>query len=155
MSNIEDMDKVSASLAKQNFGDVLERASIAPVAIEKHGKLVAALVPVSWLERANLLDERRQAREQQKQVDRNRLMVHQQIAIELLTDDSRKRQLLEAARKEVRRWSDQRLCSQDYIDRWSDWLSLPPAALVKKMCSDASGWGNAMRQNSPFGVAFP
>jgi antitoxin (DNA-binding transcriptional repressor) of toxin-antitoxin stability system len=149
------MDKVSASLAKQNFGDVLERASIAPVAIEKHGKVVAALVPVGWLERANLLDERRQAREQQKQVDQNRLMVHQQIAIELLSDNSRKRQLLEAARKEVRRWSEQSLCSQDYIERWSDWLSLPPAALAKKMCSDASGWGNAMRQNSPFGVVFP
>lgn len=149
------MDKVSASVAKQNFGNVLERAATAPVAIEKHGKLVAALVPAAWLERANLLDERRQAREQQKQVEQNRLMAHQQIAIELLSDDCRKQQLLEAAKKEVSRWSEQRLCSQDYIDRWSDWLSLPGAALAKEMCSDANGWGKAMRQNSPFGVAFP
>lgn len=149
------MDKVSASVAKQNFGNVLERAATGPVAIEKHGKLVAALVPADWLERANLLDDRRQAREQQKQVEQNRLMAHQQIAIELLSDKSRKQQLLDAARKEVRRWSEQRLCSQDYIDRWSKWLSLSPAALAREMCSDANGWGKAMRQNSPFGVAFP
>lgn len=149
------MDKVSASAAKQNFGNVLERAAAAPVAIERHGRVVAALVPADWLARASVLDERRQAREQQKQVEQNRLMAHQQIAIELLSDSSRRQQLLKAARKEVRRWSQQGLCSQDYIDRWSEWLALPAAALAKKMCSDAEGWGKAMRQNSPFGVAFP
>ena len=149
------MDKVSASAAKQNFGNVLERAAAAPVAIERHGKVVAALVPADWLARASLLDERRQARERQKQVEQNRLMAHQQIAIELLIDGSRRQQLLKAARREVRRWSEQGLCSQDYIDRWSEWLALPAAALAKEMCSDADGWGTAMRQNSPFGVAFP
>lgn len=149
------MDKVPASVAKQNFGSILERASAAPVAIEKHGRVVAALVPASWLDRAVLLDERRQAREQQRQVEQNRLMAHQQLAIELLTDPARGQQLLDAARQEVSRWAEQRLCSQDYIDRWSEWLSLPEAELAKKMCSDANGWGKAMRQNSPFGVALP
>ena len=40
------MDKVTASLAKQNFGQVLELAASAPVAIERHGKVVAAMVPL-------------------------------------------------------------------------------------------------------------
>ena len=147
------MDKVSASAAKQNFGQVLERASLAPVGIERHGKLVAALVPAGWMERANLLDERRVAREQQQRVEQDRLMAHQRIGIELLSRGERKNLLLRAARGEVRRWSQLGLCSQDYIDRWSEWLSLPVAQLVERMCSDASGWGKAMRQNSPFALA--
>jgi prevent-host-death family protein len=146
------MDKISASEAKQRFGDVLERAAAGPVAIEKHGKVVAAMVPAEWLGRQNLFDERAHAREQQKRVEQHRLMVHQRIGIELLSDAARRKDLLRAARKEVKRWGDQALCSRDYIDRWSEWLSLPAAELVLRMCSDAQGWGNAMRQNSPFGV---
>ena len=146
------MDKISASAAKQNFGDVLARAAVAPVGIEKHGKLVAAIVAPEWLRRAELLDERKQAREQQQRVEERRLAAHQRIAIELLSDKARRKYLLDAARREVRRWSEERLCSQDYIDRWSEWLQLPAAALATLMCSDAEGWGKAMRQNSPFGV---
>jgi antitoxin (DNA-binding transcriptional repressor) of toxin-antitoxin stability system len=137
------MDKVSASVAKQNFGNVLERAVTAPVAIERHGKVVAALVPGSWLERANLLDERRQARQQQMQVEQDRLIAHQRIAIELLSDSTRKKQLLALARKEVQRWAEQGLCSRDYIERWTDWLALPAADLAREMCSDANGFGVA------------
>lgn len=33
------MDKITASDAKQNVGNLLVRAAIAPVAIEKHGKV--------------------------------------------------------------------------------------------------------------------
>ena len=149
------MDKVSASAAKQNFGHVLELAAAGPVGIERHGKLVAALVPPDWLRRAELLDERRQAREQQQRVEQNRLMAHQRIGIELLARKERRKPMLDAARREVRRWSQQNLCSQDYIDRWNEWLALPEAELVERMCSDADGWGKAMRQNSPFGVALP
>jgi len=81
-------------------------------------------------------------------------MAHQRIGIELLSRRERKKQLLEAARREVRRWSQRNLCSQDYIDRWTVWLCLPDVELVERMCSDANGWGKAMRQNSPFGVAL-
>jgi prevent-host-death family protein len=154
LSKIAKMDKISASEAKQNFGNVLERAALGPVGIEKHGKLVAALVPPGWLSRAEHLDERRQAREQQQRVEQNRLMAHQKIAIDLLSDKQCKKQLLDGARKEVRRWSAQQLCSQDYIDRWSEWLQLPVEALARQMCSDANGWGTAMRQNSPFSVGL-
>jgi antitoxin (DNA-binding transcriptional repressor) of toxin-antitoxin stability system len=148
------MDKVTASAAKQNFGQVLERAATAPVGIERHGKLVAALVPPQWLDRDPLLDERRRARSDQQRVEQGRLMAHQRIGIDLLAHKDRKKQLLGAARREVQRWAAERLCSQDYIDRWTEWLALPAVDLVERMCSDADGWGAAMRQNSPFAVAL-
>ena len=148
------MDKVTASVAKQNFGQLLERAATAPVGIERHGKLVAALVPPQWLERASPLDERRRARDAQQRVEQGRLMAHQRIGIDLLVHKERKRLLLGAARREVKRWAEQGLCSQDYIDRWSKWLALPLMDLVQCMCSDAEGWGTAMRQNSPFAAAL-
>lgn len=144
------MDKITASDAKQNFGNVLARAAIAPVAIEKHGKVVAAMVPPGWLERSYQLDDRRLAREEQKKVEQNRLMAHQRTGIALLSGARQKNELLKAARQEVRRWQERQLCSQDYIDRWNEWLLLPAPELVERMCSDAQGWGNAMRQNSPF-----
>jgi hypothetical protein len=147
------MDKITASDAKQGFGNVLARAAIAPVAIEKHGKIVAAMVPPEWLERSQQWDGRRQAREEQKKVEQNRLMAHQRVGIALLSrPEDERRRLLQAAKREVRRWQERSLCSQDYIDRWNQWLALPRAQLVERMCSDADGWGNAMRQNSPFGA---
>lgn len=149
------MDKVSASDAKQKFGEVLERASARPVAIERHGRIVAAMVPAEWLSRESLLDERRYAREQQRLVEQSRLMAHQRLGIDLLTNAGKRNRLLKDARRQVRRWSEENLCSQDYIDRWNEWLSLPEAELVVRMCGDADGWGKAMRQNSPFSAAMP
>ena len=147
------MDKVTASAAKQNFGRLLARAQTGAIGIEKHGKVVAAMVPPEWLARDPVLDERRRAREVQKRVEQNRLIAHQRLAIELLARPGRRNALLKAARSEVQRWESLNLCSRDYIDRWNEWLSLPAAELVERMCSDADGWGSAMRQNSPFGVA--
>ena len=147
------MDKITASAAKQNFGQLLERAAVAPVGIERHGKLVAALVPPQWLDRSPPLDERRRAREDQQRVEQARLMAHQRIGIALLAHRDQQKQLLAGARREVQRWAGEQLCSQDYIDRWSEWLALPAADLVERMCSDADGWGTAMRQNSPFTAA--
>lgn len=112
------------------------------------------MVPAEWLARGDLLDERRQARAQQKRVEQDRLMAHQRVAIELLSRPAQKVRLIKSARAEVQRWAKQSLCSQDYIDRWAEWLSLPTAELVERMCSDADGWGNAMRQNSPFATSF-
>jgi hypothetical protein len=76
------------------------------------------------------------------------------VAIDLLCAspaDQRKR--IAQARREVDRWEAGRLCSADYIARWRAWLKLPAKDLAQRMCSDAQGWGTAMRQNSPF--AFP
>ncbi len=144
------METISASHAKQSFGTVLARAALEPVGIERHGALVAAVVPPGWLARAEALDERRAAREQQRQVELGRLLAHQRIGIELLAQPARRRTLLAAAKREVRRWEDRGLCSPDYIERWREWLALPVTELVPLMCSEAKGWGAAMRQNSPF-----
>ena len=154
LSNICGVDKVTASFAKQSFGNILQRAAMAPVGIEKHGKLIAAMVPADWLARVDPLEERKRAREAQKRVEQNRLMAHQKVAIELLSRPERRRRLMAAARGELKKWSDKKLCSQDYIDRWAEWLALPAPELAERMCSDADGWGIAMRQNSPFAAFY-
>lgn len=148
------MDIVTASYAKQTFGSVLARAAQEPVGIERHGTLVAALVPPAWLERADALDARRAAREQQRQVELRRLMAHQRLGIELLAQPARRRSLIAAARREVVRWESHGLCSHDYIERWRAWLAMPVVEMVQVMCSEAEGWGPAMRQNSPFSLAL-
>ena len=145
------MDTVAASRLKQNFGAVLARAVLAPVGVQRHGKLVAAVVPALWLERQGALDERQAARDAQRQVDLQRLMAHQRLGLALLcATKARQASRIRAALKVVQRWEHEGLCSADYILRWRRWLALPLQRLVQAMCSDALGWGNAMRQNSPF-----
>lgn len=145
------MNTVPASRVKQNFGEILALAAFTPQGIERHGKLVAALVPPDWLARQVNFDERRAARVAQQQVEKQRLMAHQALGIELFCSAAAdQRSLLAAASREVDRWQAGQLCSADYIARWREWLALPLKQLVQRMCSDAAGWGNAMRQNSPF-----
>ena len=145
------MDVVAASHAKQNFGEVLGRAARGPVGIERHRKLVAAVVPPHWLSQAHELDERRAARAALQHVEVQRLLAHQRLAIELLcASPAQQRKQLAAARGMVDRWESEHLCSEDYIRRWRAWLALPVRQLARRMCSDAQGWGPAMRQNSPF-----
>jgi hypothetical protein len=149
------MKSVAASYVKQNFGEVLARAARGPVGVQRHRKLVAAIVPPHWLARPDVvLDERRAARAAQQQVEMNRLMAHQQLGIDLLCASlPHQRKRIEAARREVDRWEKRQLCSADYVARWRAWLALPTPQLVQRMCSDAHGWGRAMRQNSPFSMA--
>jgi len=148
------MDIVAASHVKQNFGEVLARAAQSPVGDERHRKLVAAIVPPHWLLQHEALDERRAARAAQQQVELKRLMAHQQLGIELLcAEPAQLRRHIESARREIDRWEDMQLCSADYIARWRTWLELPVRQLVQRMCSQAEGWGRAMRQNSPFAAA--
>jgi antitoxin (DNA-binding transcriptional repressor) of toxin-antitoxin stability system len=148
------MDTVAASHVKQNFGEVLARAAHGPVGVERHRKLVAALVPPHWLSQHQALDERRAARAAQQQVELHRLLAHQQLGIELLCAPlAHQRKRVEVAMHEVNRWEAGQLCSADYIQRWRAWLALPVKQLVQRMCSDAQGWGRAMRQNSPFTAA--
>jgi hypothetical protein len=145
------MDTVAASHVKQNFGEVLALAARGPVGVERHRKLVAAIVPPHWLDRHDALDERRAARAAQRQVEVARLMAHQQVGIELLcATRTQQRARIAAAKREVDRWEAGKLCSADYIAGWRGWLDLPVPDLVRRMCSDAQGWGPAMRQNSPF-----
>jgi hypothetical protein len=150
------MDSVSASHVKQNFGEVLAMAAREPVGVERHRKLVAAIVPPDWLSRHAPQDERRAARAAQQQVELRRLMAHQRLGIELLCASAAQRQkTIAGAKREVERWEAGHLCSTDYITRWRAWLALPAPQLVQRMCSDAQGWGSAMRQNSPFALPAP
>ena len=145
------MRSISSSFAKQSFGEALALCAEGPVRIERHRKTVAGLVPPRLLDALEQHDERRAARLAQQQAELHRLMWHQRLAIELLCADApRILEMLARARGEVKRWQDQALCSADYIDRWRQWLALDVPRLAQTMCGDADGWGNAMRQNSPF-----
>jgi len=143
------MHKISATQAKQRFSEALDRAESEPVAIERHGRIVAMMVPPDYV--SSDLSERRLARAQQEKIELDRLIRHQQIAIRLLTEKP------ERARKRVRdaigvvdRWERESLCSQHFIGRWRELLSLPLASLAEQMCGDSDGWGKALRQNSPW-----
>lgn len=149
------MNIVSATHAKQNFGEVLDAAMRAPVAIGKHGKVRAVLSAFEhWQSRAGSTAsqaEQQLARAKQALVERDRLIRHHRIALELLTlpvADSRRR--VHDAKAQVRRWRDERLCSQDYIERWERILSLPLRQLARALTDDHEGWGTALRQNSPW-----
>ena len=94
------------------------------------------------------------ARAAQQQLELTRLAAHQRIGKELLrVNADQQRMRIAAARKEVDRWESAGLCSADYVERWRAWLAFPVPRLVALMCSDAEGWGQAMRQNSPFAAA--
>ncbi len=95
-------------------------------------------------------EERRSSRHLQRLIELRRLEFHRLIGQELIADPIRRDTLLASAWNEVRRWEDMSLCSPDYIEWWRQWLARPVAELVTLMCSDAEGWGTAMRQNSPF-----
>ena len=147
------MQTFTASQAKQNFGALLSQLAHSPVAIARHNKMVAVvMLPATAL---TLPDARLQAREMQQQREQQRLMRHQQLAIGLLcATPAKQAKVLASACAVVARWADEGLCSGDYIARWQAWLALPLQQLAPLMCSDAEGWGPAMRQNSPF-MALP
>lgn len=148
------MFTLTASQAKQNFGALISQLARSPVAIERHRKTVAVVMSPEAAQ--SVPDPRQVARLGQQQRELQRLMRHQQLAIDLLCAPIEgQQQVLQAARKEIERWQDEQLCSADYIQRWRHWLALPLAELAPLMCSDAGGWGSAMRQNSPFTASSP
>ncbi len=154
------MQQMSASRAKQNFGELLEALAQGPVAIERHKKVKAIVcAPEAYRERGDAgraVEERRAARDAQHLVERDRLIKHQKLAIDLLTmPDDQREQLLLRARAEVARWRRDRLCSPDYADRWDTLLNQPVEALARGMCADSLGWGPALRQNSPWTLVLP
>ncbi len=152
------MQSITASFAKQNFGQALRMSAQGPVRVERHRKTVAGLVSPQWLDAqerrdapSGELQERQMARRAQQQTEQKRILWHQRVVIALLcAAPYQRRRMLARARDEVQRWQEQRLCSPDYIKRWRKWLALDLRELAQVMCADAGGWGNAMRQNSPF-----
>ena len=142
----------SASHAKQNFGALIVQLAHSPVAIERHQKVVAIVMAPESV--PFVPDPRQAARAEQQQRELQRLMRHQPWAIELLcAAPLLQQQHLQAARQIVERWQAEQLCSADYIERWRQWLAMPVTELATLMCSQADGWGPAMRQNSPFATS--
>ncbi|WP_396268576.1 hypothetical protein [Ideonella sp.] len=97
------------------------------------------------------LDARRAARQQQAQVAQRRLMRHQEVAETLLTaPPAQARAMVADAQAVVSHWAEEGLCSADYVQRWTALLALPLPQLALAMTGDADGWGEALRQNSPW-----
>lgn len=147
------MQQFSSTQAKQNFGDLMKAAGEAPVAIERHGRVEAIIAAPRFFSPAGDQDltARKQARLQQTLVEKDRLIRHQRIALDLVTATPKERAAMIAqALKVVERWRQERLCSEDYIDRWSAILHQPVRQMALTMISDAEGWGTALRQNSPW-----
>lgn len=148
------MKSISASYAKQNFGEVLLMALEGPVSIEKHGKSVAIMSSPSLLKGQDRLELKKMARLQQKNIENERLIRHQKVAIRLLSDpEDIVINLIEKAKAEVRRWELLKSCSSDYIDRWDGILQKSSREISRLICSDLDGWGSALRQNSPWKMA--
>ena len=154
------MQQMTASRAKQNFGEILDAITRGPVVIERHKKVKAIVcLPDAFKEQTaagQVLAERRAARAGQLLVDKDRLIKHQKLAIDLLLMPKAERvSLIQRARAEVAKWRRNRLCTPDYADRWDDLLNQPVEDLAKAMSSEAMGWGTALRQNSPWHVVLP
>lgn len=154
------MQQMSSSRAKQNFGELFDALAQGPVAIERHKKIKAIVCsPEAFAAQASealVLAERRAARAAQLLVDKDRLIRHQQWAIELLLmPRARRAQVIQRARAEVAKWRRLRLCSPDYADRWDELLDQPVDVLVRAMASDEPADSTALRQNSPWPVAMP
>lgn len=97
------------------------------------------------------LEQRRLARDQQEQVEVDRLRRHADLAAVLLTLDPDTREaIIGEAKASVVRWRANSLCSEDYISRWEAILALPVEQLAEAIVSDCRGWGRALRQNTPF-----
>lgn len=151
------MKQITASHAKQNFGELLEACADQPVAIGRHGRVRAVICSPEVFNRhspeADALAQRRLARAERDLQEKQRLIDHQRLAIRLLTAAPEQAQeWVEAARVEVRRWRELGLCSVDFADRWDAMLQQPIAALAQAMGSDNEAWGAALRRNSPWSV---
>lgn len=152
---LQTMQQFSSTQAKQNFGQLMKASALAPVAIERHGKVQAILVSPDFHAPASSaqdpMAERRLARLQQAAIEKDRLIRHLRIALDLLTLHPLERdRLVQQARDTVERWRREQLSSRDYVDRWTALLALPVQQLATEMVSDAEGWGTALRQNSPW-----
>ena len=154
------MHQITASHAKQKFGELLEALAQGPVAIERHKKIKAIVCAPEAFQalssEASILAERRAARAAQRLVEKDRLIRHQKLAIDLLLmPKDRRDALIQRALAEVARWRRERLCSADYADRWEDLLLRPVEELAQAMASESLDWGTALRQNSPWPVVQP
>lgn len=158
---MNNLTQIPATQAKQAFGEMLDRLRTSKaVAITSHGRIKALIsTPEMWdereaqFERETDLVQRKLARAQQSELELDRLQRHANLAVELLVSSvDQQAMIINEAKKRVARWRSKALCSEDYISRWDQLLSLPVQELAKEMVGDCSGWGRALRQNTPFSL---
>jgi len=164
MDNLDNIPQIPATQAKQAFGEMLDRLRFGqPLAITSHGRIKALIAtPEMWASRADEAasaaeelesTQRKLARAAQSQVEFDRYQRHARLAVELLSSaPDRQAAMVEEARARVQRWKASGLSSEDYVDRWARLLALPVQELAKEMIGDNEGWGQALRQNTPFSL---
>lgn len=84
--------------------------------------------------------------EQQRVVDQRRAR-HLQLAVELAATGARGR--IKSAKAQVNLWRERKLCSDFYIEKWSEVLALRPKEMASAMLRFGE-WEAAMFQNSPW-----
>lgn len=165
MDKLDDCPRISATQAKQAFGEMLDRLREEPtLAITSHGRIKALIsTPQAWSAQRGAdtsareaIDamERKLARARQSALEAERLQRHAELAIDLLNAAPERQQaLIGQARDMVRKWRDDHLVSADYIERWERLLDLPVGQMARELVGDCDGWGRALRQNTPFVLA--
>lgn len=146
MNKIDNMDEskmFTATAAKQRFGELLERAARGPVAIVRHGRVVAYVVPPEAAAPPQAGTEAMlRARALQTDKDDARRRDHLAFAKTVSPRDRTR------ARAIVARWEAEKLCSPVYIKAWRALLALPRAALRGKL-EGRDNFTRVLLANSP------
>lgn len=95
----------------------------------------------------DLQNAREQARQAQKQREALRKQAHAKVVV-LLRGRRTGPVVVRYALKQVAKWRKNHLCSQDYINDWSDLLRRPKQAA--DLLLEDSQKAMRLRQNSPF-----
>jgi transcriptional regulator with XRE-family HTH domain len=91
-----------------------------------------------------------EARSRQDLYEEKLARAHERIAA-MLALDAIDPGTLEQARGQVRKWADQQICSQWYVDRWSGILAGTGAQIARKILALDKQDAKALFQNTPFG----
>jgi len=91
-----------------------------------------------------------EARGRQDLYEEKLARAHERIAA-MLALDAVGPDALEQARGQVRKWADQQICSQWYVDRWNDILAGAGREVAQKILALDKADAQALFQNTPFG----
>lgn len=91
-----------------------------------------------------------QARGRQDLYEEKLARAHERIAA-MLALDAVDPATLERARGQVRKWAEQQLCSQWYVDRWAAILAGTGAQVARQILGLEKDDAKALFQNTPFG----
>lgn len=97
--------------------------------------------------------ERLRARLEHKLKLTDRRNRHIRLAVTLAIEPRKAVQLVRQARCQVALWRIRSLCSELYIERWSQLLSRPPREIARAM-TELGEWEDALFQNSPWAGAW-